>query len=302
MLLWSSVVACQSRTQYPVRDGSVLFGGAGDTGVGAVAVTVSIDECPQVALTTSRAEARIGESLDVVARVNDPGSADVLSFDWSAGAGFFADAAAASTTYTCPGRDQAGPQSIALTVSDGACRVTRAATIFCLALADGGGPTGGGGARGDGGAVCTPEDDPTTCEGDACNRCTNDNCDTLAGVSQRGGTPIAGCDIYVSQPQQQLCRNAYACMRDRACVQNNNPIRCWCGDVDPALCEIGDVPGLGPCRQEIFDAAGTSDAALVNLRLTDSNFPIGGAINLATCRSVYCSVLSDDPVTTACRL
>jgi len=296
MVALVGVTACQRPAQYPTRDGSIFVL---DPGSGAVAVAVADAQvCPGAVLAIAPAEARIGESLRVSVDLPGLAAGAAPQLRWFASAGSFADPGAATTSYTCPGRDQAGPQTLGVTVSMGACRITRQLTVACFALADGGGPASTD--AGDAGVICGAGD-PTACEGPACQQCTLESCDTLAAVNRRGGTAIAGCDIYVSDLQQQQCQRAYACMRDSGCVDNSNPIRCWCGSVVPELCETGQVPGNGPCRQAIFEAAGSSDPVLVDLRLTDPGFPIGGAINLATCRSVSCSVLSDPP-NPVCRL
>jgi hypothetical protein len=164
-----------------------------------------------------------------------------------------------------------------------------------VALADGGGPaTTGPGGAGDAGTGCVNAD-PTTCEGDPCNQCTSDNCDTVASTAASGAVPVAGCDLFVTDDQIARCQRLYACMRDSVCVQNSDPTRCWCGAVDPYACETGMEPGTGPCVQQFIDAAGSSDASVINDRLTDPNYPLGGAINLAACRSASCSRLSDPP-------
>jgi hypothetical protein len=294
MWLGLGATACRSVAIYPTRDGSTSVVVAPDAGFGSVRATVHTDECPEVVVTAAPAQAHIGEAVQVVVRATGTDAGATLTYHWSAAAGSVADPAAAATSYTCPGRDQAGPQTLVVTVSDGTCEITRTTSIGCFALADGGDPTGGGGAPGSVLPGCG-QGDSTTCEGDACNQCTNDSCDTLAAVSLRGGTPIAGCDIYVTDAQQQACQRAYACMRDSRCVQNSDPRHCWCGSVDLEQCETGAAPAGGPCRQAISDAAGTTDPVLIDLRLTDPSYPIGGAINLATCRSVSCSVLSDPP-------
>ncbi len=295
MVVLLGAAGCDRTARYPTRD---VWTPAVDAGFGSLSATIGADTCPEVIMSLSPAEARIGAGVEVSAQVLrvDPGH--TVSFAWSASAGSFAHASAAHTTFTCPGRDQAGPQTVSVTVSDGACEVTRALTVRCLALADGGGPLGT--PSGDAGVNCA-DGDPTTCEGTLCNQCTTDSCDTVAGVSAHGGVATAGCDLYASVLAQKQCQDAYACMRDSGCVQNSNPLGCWCGTVDPELCESGAAPGNGPCLEPIFAAAGTRDPVLVETRLTDPGFPIGGAMGLATCRSVNCSGLSDPP-NPACRL
>ena len=80
---------------------------------------------------------------------------------------------AASTTYICPGRDHAGPQTITISASDGSCVTSRSATVLCIALADGGGPATVGPPPGADAGVNCVHGDPTTCEGDPCNECTD---------------------------------------------------------------------------------------------------------------------------------
>jgi hypothetical protein len=292
--------ACRSAASYPARDGSTSVVVAPDAGFGSVNATIHTEECPEVVVTAAPAQARIGQAVQVVVRATGTDAGTSFTYRWTAAGGSVADPAAAATSYTCPGRDQAGPQALVVTVSDGTCEVTRTMSIGCFALADGGDPSGGGGAPGGVAPACA-QGDATTCEGADCNQCTIESCDTLTGVNRRGGTPIAGCDIYVTDAQQQACQRAYACMRDSGCVRNSDPVRCWCGSVDPEQCETGAVPAGGPCRQAISDAAGTTDPVLIDLRLTDPSYPIGGAINLVTRRSVSCSVLSDPPYP-VCRL
>jgi hypothetical protein len=288
ILLRFGIVGCHRTAQYPIRE-------TPDAGFGSATIAVGADECPEVVFTATPSSTYIGEPIRVSARASDADFSDQLAYSWTASVGSLANPDSADAIYTCPGRDHAGPQTITLSVSDGSCVTTHEAKVFCYALADGGGPaTTGSGGAGDAGANCA-HGDPTTCEGPLCNQCTNDNCDTLANAAAGGGTPTAGCDIFVSDDQQARCQRLYACMRDSGCVQNNDPSKCWCGSVDAYECETGMQPGTGPCLRELIDAAGSSDATVINQRLTDSSFPIGAAINLASCRSVSCSRLSDPP-------
>jgi hypothetical protein len=285
LVLKLGLAGCQRQVQYPVRE-------VVDSGFGTATVAVRFNECPSVTFTVSPSQARIGESLVVAARALDTDHGAPMAYSWKASAGFFAGDSSAETIYTCPGLDHAGPQSLTLSVSDGSCVINQTVTVTCLALADGGGPsTTGGGGAGDARASCVHADS-TTCEGEPCNRCTSSNCDTLAGQT---ATPAAGCDIFASQDQQARCQRLYTCMRDSGCVQNNDPTRCWCGSVDAFLCETGGQAPGGPCVQQFIDAAESNMATVINDRLTDPSFPIGGAINLVSCRSVHCSRLSDPP-------
>ncbi len=290
IVLRFGLVGCQRPTHYPVREPL-------DGGFGSVAISLGSDDCPGLSFAVTPAEARIGQTIGVAAFATevDPDAGHAITYAWTASTGYFQAPTAASTTYTCPGRDHAGPQTITISASDGSCVTSRSTTVLCVALADGGGPATVGPPPGADAGVNCIHGDPTTCEGDPCNQCTNDNCDTLASAPGRGVVPIAGCDIFVNDDETARCKRLYACMRDSGCVANSNPATCWCGSVDPYECETGMTPPNGPCVQEFNDAAGSSDATVINDRLTDSKYPLGGAINLAACRSVSCSQLSDPP-------
>jgi hypothetical protein len=290
IVLRFGLVGCQRPAQYPTRE-------ALDGGFGSVTISLGSDDCPGVSFTATPAEARIGQPISVAASGTDVDSdaGNAITYAWTASNGYFQDPTAASTTYVCPGRDHAGPQTITISASDSNCVTSRSATILCIALADGGGPaTVGPPAGADAGVNCA-HGDPTMCEGDPCNQCTNANCDTLTSAPAHGTVPIAGCDIFVSDDDIARCQRLYACMRDSGCVANSDPTKCWCGSVDPYECETGMTPPGGPCVKEFNDAAGSGDATVINDRLTDSKYPLGGAINLAACRSASCSRLSDPP-------
>ncbi len=288
MVLRFGLEGCQRVPQYPTREPL-------DGGFGSAAVTLGSDECPGVSFTATPAEARIAETVRVVAVATSANPDATLTYAWTATKGYFLEPSMAETTYVCPGRLNAGPQTITASVSDGNCVTTRKATVLCVALADGGGPaTVGPPPEVDAGANCTNAD-PTTCEGSACNDCTDMHCNTLAAASAQDTVPDTGCDIFLTDAEAARCQRLYACMRVSGCVQNSDPTRCWCGSVDPYECETGMTPPSGPCAREFSDAAGSTDATVINDRLTDSAYPLGGALNLAACRSVSCSRLSDPP-------
>ena len=298
LVLKLGLAGCQRQVPYPTRE-------VRDAGFGSARIAVAADDCPAFSFSVSPAGARIGGQIRAVARASDTDPLSRLTYNWTSSAGLLSAADAAETTYTCPGRDRAGPQTLSLTVSDGSCATTQAVSVFCYVLADGGGPAtigGGGGTSGDAGVSCDSAL-ATTCEGDACNTCTDDNCETLASSARTGVAPTAGCDIFASPEKQSLCQKLYACLRDSGCVKNSDPSGCWCGSLDPERCASGPALGDGPCLQQAIDAAGSNVPAIIDLRATDPSFAIGGAVNLATCRSIYCSRLSDTPTATpACLL
>ena len=270
--------------------------------------------------------ARAGGGLDAGSEP-DPG-APVL-YTWTASAGTLADPGAATTTYDCPRGNNAGPQLVQVTASRGPCTITQQAVIVCFddsaaSSGSGGAPVGGGlggaggaasadGGPGAAGRAGTDRDaeakdgdsndnnddagptvvrgcglDPTIDEGPACNQCTTENCTTLE--SAQPGVPIAaGCHHLASDAQRQSCQALYCCLRSQHCVVNGDPTACWCGSADPVKCALGSEAANGPCLREIQTAAGSDQAPQIALRMVDPSFPLGGAINLATCRATYCA-------------
>jgi hypothetical protein len=92
-----------------------------DGGLGSVVVMGTVvpgDGCPALASWTISPEAAAanGGQIDVSATATDADSGDTLTYQWSAPAGSFANAAATATTYTC---GPAGSQVLHLLVSDG---------------------------------------------------------------------------------------------------------------------------------------------------------------------------------------
>ena len=307
---------------------------------GSVRINAGFNDCPAVGLSASPAVTRVGDPVTVSARAHDDDATDRLTYAWTATAGAFASPTATETVYRCPGMAQAGPQTITVSVSDGQCTVAQSAVIDCYGFADAGsspapgadggggdattggaGGTGGsggssgsggsggaGGSTGAGGAASVCEGDRTTCEGTLCNQCsfgvkagqtdlcsqTNETCENCIAGKE-------GCDGLSSDAMRTKCEDLYLCIRDAKCVQDGDAIRCWCGTVDTDKCQSGTIPANGPCVRQVIDAAGSSDPTVINLRFIDYNFALGGAVNLATCRSNFCGK-QVDPVTPSCPL
>src|SRR6185295_18104334 len=120
---------------------------------GSVKITPAFDECASVIVTASPASTHVDQTVAVSASVpGKDGGTSAFTYQWTASAGRFASASAATTTFTCPGMDHAGPAILTLTVSDGsACEVKRMLTVGCLGRADAGTGAGAGGRTGDGG-------------------------------------------------------------------------------------------------------------------------------------------------------
>ena len=92
-----------------------------DGGFGSVVVMSTVvpgDSCPALASWTISPEAAAasGGRIDVSATATDADSGDTLTYQWSAAAGTFSNAAATTTTYTC---GAAGSQVLHLAVADG---------------------------------------------------------------------------------------------------------------------------------------------------------------------------------------
>jgi hypothetical protein len=108
----------------PLFEGSAsdvtIFGGM----AALVAITLQQVQAPAFqneaplldSLTASSTSVSVGGSLSLVASARDPNPGDTLSYNWSATAGSFSPAAAASTTWTPPA--STGIQTLTLTVTD----------------------------------------------------------------------------------------------------------------------------------------------------------------------------------------
>lgn len=249
-----------------------------------------------------------------------------VAYLWTASAGLFTNPKARTTSFRCPLPDPAGPETIAVTATRGPCAVTQQLVVICgIAEVDGGAggrPGGQSGVGGAGGDPDGPDDagvdaatdgnqsegsgdagdaggsdmrvltcgagDPTVDEGDACNQCTLDNCTIQENVRFKVA-PTAGCHQYASDAQRQRCMALYCCMRSNHCVIDGYPTACLCGDTDPTNCALGIDPARGPCLAELQAAAGTTDVPQISSSMIDPALPVGGAVNLATCRATFCA-------------
>jgi hypothetical protein len=110
-----------------------------------------------------------------------------------------------------------------------------------------------------------------------------------------------GCDAIADATDRAACEALYACMTapthpgdatySGPCIFQGDPLGCWCGS-NPTTCvtdNAGPTRANGPCLQQVFAAAKSMDAATINLHFIDPNLPLGRAVNLAACRSNYCS-------------
>jgi cysteine-rich repeat protein len=190
---------------------------------GSIAVTGTFNACPK--LLAASADPTSTETTSAVTANAEDADGDTLSFKWSAGAGTFADAAVASTTYTC---GATGEQMLTVTVDDGkGCTHSKAVTLTCSEVTPPAPVCGNGTKEGseecdDGNttagdlcsATCTIEVPPaavcgnSTKEGseecDDGNTADGDGCTATCTIEQEG--PDIPCDVQaVLQAKCQSC-------------------------------------------------------------------------------------------------
>jgi hypothetical protein len=336
--LWiclSVLTACGGKHMASTSDGSMQV----VVTDGSVRVSTGFNSCPaSVVVTASPPVTRVAGRIAVAVRATDEDTTDLLSYAWTSTVGSFADATASHTIYTCPGPDRAGPTTLTVTVSDGTCSIKQSLNVSCYSLADaglsdgidapsqqdgggrgvGGSADGGAGAvggrggtngAGGGGGACTG--DLTACEGTLCNQCTfgvvagqPDLCSGTTESCFNCDPVVVGCNAptLVSDAQRTACQNLYLCMRDRSCANPSDSTDltpCYCGSAAREDCLVGKAPPNGMCLQQVIDAAGSSDPAVINQRFIDPNYPLGAAMNLASCRASFCG-RSSDPIHPSC--
>ena len=326
----SSLAACGGHSPAKTSDASMQV----EISDGSVRINAGFDDCPTVLVTAAPSVTRVGAPVAVKALAADDDPKDRLTYLWTASAGSFANPTASATTFTCPGQGKAGPTTLTVAVSDGTCTVTRNTSVYCYALSDAGsagdaggldagvapdsgaGGAGGNGGGGQGGTIGTGGAGGTcagaasSCEGTLCNQCTfgvaAGQVDLCSGTKSNSGCfncdpKTDGCDRLTSDSQRTNCDNLYVCLRDSKCVVMGDALPCWCPSGDSGGCGNGTVPARGPCLQQIVAAAGTTDPATILLHFIDPTSPLGGAVNLAQCRSNFCG-RSTDSATPSCPL
>jgi hypothetical protein len=283
------------------------------TATGSVTIHGTFDNCP---VLTSRvatpSSAVVGDQIALKAIGADL-DGDALMFGWVASApiGSFDAADVAQPMFTCT---KPGTATLTVSVDDGTCSDQGTLSVTCLpAVPDGGiqpdaapgtggmigtggagfGGAGGGGA-GAGGAGFGGAGGGGVGAGDAgvggaggaatCDQCTTANCVPFDNN---------GCTAIISISDKQLCSDLYKCIVDpaNACIMSGDPRSCWCG-TNLATCYSSTSPPTqanGPCLAQLLAAGKAPDTATVQLRLVDPNYPAGRAVNLAICRSNFCS-------------
>jgi len=174
----------------------------------------------------------------------------------------------------------------------------------------GGSGTGGSGAGGSGSGGAMACTQPSKCVSVGCEQCTFGADSTPGQPDVCSGTQAGcfncdpgtmGCDLLTDPADKVLCENLYACLVAPThpgtvlpgfCEgTGGDPLPCWCG-TNALTCVTSNAPPTqanGPCLQQVFAAAKTTDAATINSRFIDPTFPLGAAANLAICRGTFCA-------------
>jgi hypothetical protein len=160
------------------------------------------------------------------------------------------------------------------------------------------------------GLCVAPTINPAThCDSVNCEQCTSgvpngqvDVCSATAESCFNCDPTVTGCDLFTDPADKALCEAVYACFVAPThpgaanftgfCFgAGGDPLPCWCG-TNQTTCATSNAPPTqanGPCLQQIFAAAKSTDAATVQARFIDPSFPLGGAANLAICRGQFCA-------------
>ena len=218
-----------------------------------------------------------GATLRLSAEASDPNPGDALSFRWTATAGSFSDATAASTAWTAPVTE--GLQTVTLTVSDSHGASTSLDLEVHVGSRDGGvapADATAGDAGADGGAagpdaaadagvaacLCTNPSDDCVDTGyrTSCVR-SNYTCNVLSPCDPGYDCVQSRC-VCQDQPNCGIdCTSARSCPVGLTCDPNTDV--CWLPQqclVD-AMCSAGEVCNgdeSGVCRQQTGAATGAA--------------------------------------------
>jgi cysteine-rich repeat protein len=133
-------------------------------------------------------------------------------------------------------------------------------------------------AAGDGCFNCQTEAPTQTClakqdSSDACAACTCSKCTAEA----------LACQGASAADDAMTCNAMVKCGRSTGC---RNPA-CLCGTMDVVTCLL--TGGNGPCMNEVVAAAKTNDVVTVQMRGSDTNYPLGRANALGSCTAMNCA-------------
>jgi len=133
------------------------------------------------------------------------------------------------------------------------------------------------GGTGGAGGMCNESNLVTRCV-----QCTTDNCSL-------GPNGTDGCCGLSDPTDRMLCSALYDCIaaNTATCTSNGDPTICFCGTND-ATCFTTAGAANGACAAQFIAAAKTTDPVVIHDRFVSPNFPIGRAVNLASCRGTLC--------------
>jgi hypothetical protein len=277
----------------PVNTGSVVV----EAGVSLEAGSPTV--CPGItALTVTPAALPVGSSAAVsVATIGGTPTIQWTQSDapGQTGAGTFADATAASTTFTCT---QGGQAVVTVSVATGACVGVPFTTMFALVTCEGNADAGSDAspdvheagpspcAQFNGGQGCTPTEqlfvdhDPTN----GCYDClVNGGCVDDAIYGDVGHE----CEDFGNPTQQAECTDTVKCILGSGCAQSGVAI-CYCGSSPVAgSCQGNPAPGPidGVCASTIATGLNfpVGDGTDITKNLTNTILPGGAAVQLFQC-------------------
>jgi hypothetical protein len=280
----------------PVNSGSVFV----DAGVTVDAASPAV--CPGItSLTVLPAEVLVGKSSTVA--VATIGGAPTVQWTQSVapgqtGAGTFANATAATTTFTCT---QAGQVLVNVSVATGACVGVPFTTMFAVVTCDANtsdagadgpssdasdGSTVSACAKNNGGLGCTPTEQLFV-QADSTGACYS--CLVANGCLDDSIFADTGheCEDLTGTTQQQECRDTVSCILGAGCA-TSAVSTCYCGTAGVSTtCQGNPAPGPinGACAQQISTGLGfpLNDGTDVTKNFTDTTRPAGMADQIFQC-------------------
>jgi hypothetical protein len=290
-LVMTCVADSDAVSPAPVNTGSVFV----DAGVTIEAGSPTV--CPGItSLTVTPAALPVGASAAVsVATIGGTPTIQWTQSDamGQTGAGTFANATAASTTFTCT---QAGQAVVTVSVATGACVGVPFTTLFALVTCEGN-PEAGSDATADasgpspcaqfnGGQGCTQTEqlfvnhDPTN----ACYSCLiNGGCLDDSVFGDVGHE----CQDFTDATKQSECFDTVNCILGSGCAQSSVAV-CYCGTAPVAgACQGNPAPGPinGACASQIATGLNfpPNDGSDITKQMTNTQLPAGQAVQIFQC-------------------
>jgi hypothetical protein len=276
--------------------------GSHPTVPGTVNVTSNVavaDNCPSItSAVVAPGQTSVGGKVRVSATGTDPDLGDSITYSWGPTASQFANATAASTTFTCT---LPGLQQITLSITDSRdCIAQVNLMVNCLPLSSGEGVAMGGPATGGVGqsAACT------ICEQDGV---TAGYCMNTQPVNPKLANGQFGCAGFKSATDQKNCFALVNCLRGSVC-QNaihsadasfneakqsfDSPLPCLCGtafdgaaDGAASACATATSGWNGVCSAQFIAASANAidRTAEPTRNYANQNYPEGVAKQLMQC-------------------